>query len=254
MGMLLTCNHCYSVDYHRLDLSSNEVVCLKCGKSVETTRVAKSVLENSKQIVKTVRSENEMMCEACGAVAPPIVKKYSATDYRVVCSVCGAVNQRQTRFFADVWRKKSDVKVIPATPEELNTITEMNFKRAQVQNVVDDSVNRVSEVAPEPLLDDSGQTVESSTDKDISSENKEASEESVEPKDDENEETYPGFMVDQAVSTKVSPNAEARARKRAEALLNTNPVIGARPPVNKNITESDIVVSGLSDFAGPVDD
>lgn len=241
--MILTCNHCYSVDYHRLDLKTKEVVCLKCGKNIKTTRVAKQVLKDSKQVVETVRSENEMTCEECGATAPPIIKKYSATDYKVVCSVCGAVSQRQTRFFADVWRKRHGIKVEMATPEEKQKSSEpMRFNKVKTQELAEAPVEKqeVSEVAPEPQIHSQSESKEHELVKYSEAEDVRV----VEPEGATKSEKQ----------SKVDPVVEEKARKRAEALLNTTPVIGTRPPVAKNITEHDIVSSGLSDYLGSSDE
>lgn len=135
--MNLTCQHCMNVSDHRLDLQSNEVVCNNCGKGVDATEIAKGILRDTKQVVKTVRSPNEVTCQACGAVAPPVIKKYSGVDYKVICKVCGEVNDYQTKFFVEALRLRPGVEIVMATPQE-----RMEHKEKLRFNKVESSVER----------------------------------------------------------------------------------------------------------------
>jgi len=260
--MLLSCNNrgCFAVDYHRLDLTTGDVLCVKCQKPVNVTKIAKSVLKSSQQVVKTVRSENELTCanKACGATGTPFVKKYSAVDYRVYCNVCGEENKHQTKFFADVWRQRSDIEVRVATPEErlaknipmrFNKVNATELSDTPVENAQED-LKAATEKLAEKLVDDAvmlepkvskliNENLASLTDMEHKAPEPQDSDEVRKP---------------EVRNQKVDLSFEENARKRAMALVNADPVVLRKPPIAGNITESDIVVSGLVDFSDPSDE
>ena len=45
---LITCTNkgCYSQDYHKLDIESNDVVCIDCGQSVEISSYMKKMMKS----------------------------------------------------------------------------------------------------------------------------------------------------------------------------------------------------------------
>lgn len=232
--MMLTCNNkgCFATDFHQLNESTDEVICTKCHKPINATRVAKSVLKNSKQVVKVVRSENEVNCESCGATAPPVVKKYGPNDTRILCAVCGEVNKRQTRFFADVWKNRPGVEVIRATPEEKAEAGQMRFNKVPAKKLEEAPVEKVKEGS----LDDSFEPLEA-----------EVTELPLPKLPKPN--SADSSQADKKAS-KLVPPAEARARKRAEALANQDLVVQPKHGPSEKVTNEDIAISGLDEFAG----
>lgn len=124
MGMLLTCTNrsCLEVDYHRLNEETGKVICTKCSQPVEVSDYAKRALASMKQIVKQVRSDFEVECLDCGAIGAPVLRKYSSTVTKVVCSHCGSINKHLSTYFVESLKMKPGIKTIQATREEVEEL------------------------------------------------------------------------------------------------------------------------------------
>lgn len=121
MGMLISCNNggCGFSDFHRLDLSTNEVHCTKCNKVVNVSPYTKNVLKTMNQVMTKVKSEFEVTCKKCNATDAPALKKFSSTVFKVVCKQCGHVDDYLTRYFVGALQMRPGIQIIDATPEEI---------------------------------------------------------------------------------------------------------------------------------------
>lgn len=228
MSMILTCTHCYSVDYHRLNLETGNVVCLKCGKDVEVTSVAKKVLENSKQVVKTVRSENELFCEVCKSTATPYVRKKSATNYEVVCSVCNSVHKHHTKFFADMWRNKEGIRI-------------ENYK-----NLVPVKVSKSSDEDSDVELETGNEELEQNSQPDEVENDSNQNDFDVDVVEAVKPETEASSPAETKRKVAPDPESEKRAKAKAEALLNSEATlqVSQRPvPADLKMNDLDLVTN-----------
>jgi hypothetical protein len=115
-SILLNCSNkgCYATDYHKLDLDSDTVVCLKCNKKVNVTSYMKKSLLTAKQVFRKVDTGLRYLCpnKECGKTDTPVVLEYGQGVYQVCCSHCGQVNHHLTNFFAEPLRLNESVQRI----------------------------------------------------------------------------------------------------------------------------------------------
>lgn len=99
---LITCSNkgCYSQDYHKLDIERDEVVCLDCGKDIETTQYMKKMLKSSGQIFRKARVTKEILCSECKMLCPPTLLEFQ-NKCDVVCSNCGHPNDHLSKYFVE---------------------------------------------------------------------------------------------------------------------------------------------------------
>lgn len=89
--MLLTCTNkgCYSQDNHLLDLESNTVLCVDCGKQVSVSTPTLGILKSMGQVKRSVKSGIQSVCKACKTQDNPVLKKLNGKVLYAVCRKCG---------------------------------------------------------------------------------------------------------------------------------------------------------------------
>ena len=89
--MLLSCTNkgCYSQDNHLLDLDTNTVLCVECGKEVAVSKPTLGILKTMGQVKRSVKSGIQSVCKACKSTDNPVLKKLNGKVYYAVCRKCG---------------------------------------------------------------------------------------------------------------------------------------------------------------------
>jgi hypothetical protein len=111
---ILTCTNkgCYSQDYHKLDVDSNDVVCKDCGQIVDVNDYMKKTMKNNGQIFKKAQTTKQVVCKQCQVADVPVLLDYGLDTYEVVCNHCGFLNQHLTNFFIEPLRLNPQVEKI----------------------------------------------------------------------------------------------------------------------------------------------
>lgn len=89
--MLLQCMErgCFYSDEHLLDLSTNEVICTKCGKPLNVPDTTKRLLKSMHQVKKQVKTGLQITCKSCKYVDKPLLKKNDKGRLIASCRSCG---------------------------------------------------------------------------------------------------------------------------------------------------------------------
>jgi Fe2+ or Zn2+ uptake regulation protein len=89
--MIIQCTHkgCYSLDNHELDLSTDQVVCLACGKDIVVPPTTKKTLQSFGQVKRKVNKGFTVACKACAHEDKPLLKTLSGATSIAVCRKCG---------------------------------------------------------------------------------------------------------------------------------------------------------------------
>jgi NMD protein affecting ribosome stability and mRNA decay len=89
--MLLSCTNkgCYAQDNHLLDLTTNKVLCVDCGKEVVVSKPTLGILKSMGQVKRSVRSGIQSICKACKTQDNPVLKKLNGKVMIAACRKCG---------------------------------------------------------------------------------------------------------------------------------------------------------------------
>lgn len=117
---ILTCTNkgCYSQDYHKLDVESNDVVCVDCGQTVDVSPYMKKIMKDSGQVFKKAKSTKEVTCRKCGVADVPVLLDYGLDTYEAVCNHCGVLNQHLTNFFIEPLKMNPQVERLEVVVDE----------------------------------------------------------------------------------------------------------------------------------------
>jgi len=108
---LITCSNkgCYNQDYHKLDLDSNEVYCLKCNKPISVNLYLKKILKTNNQVFRKVDVGVKYQCPHCKVNDVPILLEHGKGVVDVACQHCGRINDHLTTYFAEPLRMNESV-------------------------------------------------------------------------------------------------------------------------------------------------
>jgi hypothetical protein len=109
---------CYSQDFHKLDLESNEVICGDCGQVVEVSPYMKKIMKDSGQVFRKAKTTKEALCKACNMSDVPVLLDYGDDLFEAACKHCGAVNQHLTNYFIEPLKMNDQVDRIKVTVVE----------------------------------------------------------------------------------------------------------------------------------------
>lgn len=90
MVFLINCdnNGCNKTTEAKLDTSSNQVICLECGKEIKSvSQFAKSQMKSLGQVLKASNKQKAfaMKCDKCGDTDVPVRQ-----ENKIVCAKCKA--------------------------------------------------------------------------------------------------------------------------------------------------------------------
>jgi hypothetical protein len=103
MGFQLYCDNkgCYKQGEHVVDKTTNQVICIDCGKEIKNiTSFTKTQMISLGQVRKAEKTKQawSVKCEACLKETPPKLSK----DNKLVCGGCAKELTKLARPFADM--------------------------------------------------------------------------------------------------------------------------------------------------------
>jgi hypothetical protein len=153
---ILTCTNkgCYSQDYHKLDVESNDVVCVDCGQTVDINPYMKKIMKDSGQVFKRAKSTKEVTCKQCKVADVPVLLDYGVDTFEVVCNHCGTMNQHLTNFFIEPLKMNPQVERHEVTVAENPETGEDTVVLASGQPLPWNDPNRSEAPTPEQRKSD----------------------------------------------------------------------------------------------------
>lgn len=117
LNTLIMCTNkgCYTQDYHKLDLDTDEVFCVKCNRTVKTTPHFKKLLKNNKQVFRKIDTSVKFSCKGCGVNDTPVIVDLADHAGEVRCASCGDINTYQTNFFLAPLRMNDQIPRLKAS-------------------------------------------------------------------------------------------------------------------------------------------
>lgn len=153
MAALLACTNkgCYQSGEHKLDIETGKVICEYCAGEVNVSPYMKTILKNSKQVLKRARSNSDIKCAHCGTSDSPVLLEIDK-NWVAGCKHCKGEHAHLTKFFVkamtlnkDIERVRVDTTGKVSVKEPVKVAAKPAIKRVPVADL---STGKVVETVP----------------------------------------------------------------------------------------------------------